>query len=101
MDGLVVAGAERQVRLLEVRTRTYSRLGQLWVFITRENTARFAHLLNYYHYYCHHHHHHYNHYYYYGCYYCCFCGCWCYNPMKERLLHYEICRLNVLNNQMT
>ena len=56
MDGLVVAGAERQVRLLEVRTRTYSHLGQVWVFITRENAARFARLLNYYH------HHHYNYY---------------------------------------
>ena len=44
MDGLIVAGAERQVRLLEVRTRTYSHLGQLWVFITRD-AARFAGLL--------------------------------------------------------
>ena len=64
MDGLVVAGAERQVCLLEVRTRTYSHLGQLWVLITRENATRFARSLNYYHYYYHHHHHHYNHYYY-------------------------------------
>ena len=32
-------GTERHARLFEVSTRTYLRLRQLWVFITRENAS--------------------------------------------------------------
>ena len=43
--GLVVSGTERHEHPFVVRTRTYKRLRQLWVFITRENTS-LARLIN-------------------------------------------------------
>ena len=48
-EGLIVPGTERHTHLLEVRTRMYVRLRQLWVFITRENAslATLAHLITF------------------------------------------------------